>query len=450
MATEQEQVRQIFEQGSQGGAKGYVDPATFPGTEEEMAAVQDIISPTTAPDLDPYDGVSLSSYDAVPHATPSDPKTLSAIAGQMASLRSFMDPQTDMGTHYARSQDDINYLGEQEAIDKTLSEYSSYYQGLIKDMILQDIEDNVPQEANIIGASATQEYAKDIIDIISENEQILNTPYGLEAANILAHKGQISNADLVIAERQLYRKVIKGLMDGTSTFEDITNIAGMFWPDWRFDAQDLTKGGFFSAAEDLKQLAYNFQSRPLEERLAIFPQLAKDVMEASDGNELKAVNRLLQLFDPTQTESIDIESAFDALDLIGTGALVLSPVITAITKAAKAVSVTKTLSEVGAIEKAGKLNAANLMDETGQVAEAIKEERLISAANGSPFRFEEMGLKEATDTLSPETQKVIETTRKATQDQLSTVVAREGALDESGLTAAEKKMAQDKFGMVSI
>ena len=391
---------------------------------------------------------------------PEKPMAMKQIANSIASIKTTIDSSKSMKDHIDDATVALEEADPTLAIDGVTAEYHEYYRDLFKSILGETLETGDLEEvANTV---------EDIDTIFSETDDVLSQEDRLEHAQILALTGK---SDRLLAERQYYERKIGEMSEGTSLMDDIVNIGGMFWPDVHFDAADLTGSSTYDSQEAVKQYIDNFQQLSVEERLKVFPNMVKDVLAASDENEIKAANRLFQIIDPTKAEQVDVEFALDTFDW----ATIVGPVLNSVYKVARTANTLKRIKDSSkakevvvedgkvikveeevptkkvirtlADDQAGQLNAAALADETGEVADTLGIDDVTAAANTSPFQFSKQGLVGATDGLSGDTTKTLEEIDKIRSDvqkQLEPTLDHRNYLKETSLTPKEMEIAQTK------
>jgi len=287
------------------------------------------------------------------------PRSTQQTANTIASIKNTIDPDRSMAEHLEDASISLETGDQITAIDGVTAEYHEYYRDLFRSVLDENlVTSNLEEVADTV---------EDIKTVFSDTDDVLSQVDKLEHAQILSLTGK---SDRNLAERQYYERKVGELTEGTSIMEDIVNIGGMFWPDVHFDAADLTGSSTFDAEESVKQYIDRFQSMDQAERLKVFPNMVKDVLAASDGNEIKAANRLFQIIDPTKAEEVEVEFALDTFDW----ATIVAPIVNGVFKSAR------TMNTISKIKNSSK--AKETVVEGGKVKvveEEVIDEELINA-----------------------------------------------------------------------
>ena len=297
------------------------------------------------------------------------------IAGTIASLKETLDPSKPYEEHYYAARAMISELGEGAAIDEAVTQYEQLYVKQAEEALLTVI--NEMPELDVL------DVADDVRTVLEENHNSFKYGDKLEVAHILALSGTDKQEE---AERMYYLRTLTEIMKDTGLMENVWNGLGLFVPDFHWDLSDLTGTGMLDAPEALKKMIFNFQSMSVEERLAVWPQLVRDVMEASDENELKAVSKLLTFIDPTQ-EHINLEAFLEKLDVFAAAA----PMLWAGLKGARSYKILSNIKRAGDTEQASRLNAAALTDHTGTVSDSSHLPQDLTSLSGKILRLNEDG-----------------------------------------------------------
>jgi len=354
-----------------------------------------------------------------------------SLISTITTIRDITNPDIDTGQHYVNAQAQLQMSPREAVIDSVVGEYNDYYNGVINEMLVEESGMSTVEEAASI--------ADGVIAVKEEQRDMLAGPDKLEVAQILALTGKI---DKVAAERNYYSRKVAEMTDSLSTAQFAWDIVKTLAPGDAFiDAAQLTGGSVFDVVGDLKKFFTEWRSLPSEERMIMFPKLLADIEEVTDGNAVAAQRLASIMIDPTKDHDIVGEMLFDAMDIAG-----------ALSLAVSGANIIKNLATGGSKAEAARVNQQILADATGQVEEATGVNRVVAAANTSPFKFDSHGLKSATDDLSAEISKVeqaILNKRAEVQEDLTEIVSRRESLTESALTAEEQALAQER-GLTSV
>lgn len=266
---------------------------------------------------------------------------------------------------------------------------------------------------------------------VQERQQELAAPDTLQRQAVEAMSLEDNEFNkAVIADAYVGQK-LQELLDNTSTGEKILNVLGEFTPVSVWDRTDMLGVDLFSYDSDMKQLVVNYASMSPEEQIKNFPAIQAMVVEATDGNELRAVRFLSEIAGLSDLGHIS-DLFWDTLDF----ATLISPA--AILKATKANKIVNVAAKVNK-PKAGELVAAAAASD--EAADALQMTKTDVAITLSPFEYGDNAL-DAVDGIQYET---IASIQKAKRDVAEAVRALEDDLiQRPALTDKEMVIAQDK------
>lgn len=355
-----------------------------------------------------------------------------SITSQVAAVRQHLQPEVSYFDHFQTvlsevEQADGNYL---PILEESISQFGEAYQQEITNFVQDSLGE---KDAVDLGTAA--------YELMDETNEQLRQVDGPELTAVLAANGE----EIPLATEFLYyQRKIHELTKDQGFFEKLYEGASyIFIPKTIKDYADLTNSSILEAGDAVKNVFANWQSLSQEERLRTFPMMVGAVMEASDNNELRAVDTLLSLIDPSRASEVSERELEDRVEW----GLIAAPFIGWINRVRKTANIVSTAKRLGLEEEAGRINAANLSDRSGAVSQATGVDREVSAVTGHPFNFGEI-IPESPDGVHKATHKAlddIEKHRSRVQDKLHGIADDTEYLKERGLTDSEVEKVHSRF-----
>ena len=208
-----------------------------------------------------------------------------------------------------------------------------------------------------------------------------------------------------------------------------------------WDNETLT-GQYLNNEDFMKSLVLNFKGSDIETQLRMWPALKEEIFDALP--EGRAISLMTAFLDPTGVQSMSDFNNFwavlDIADITTLGAGVAFK-IASLTKKANAIKVMQDLNNT---EKAADVNAAAVMDSTGDVAEAVNIDKVTAHGNAMPFDM--TGLDEAaTAGLSTETLLRVKAVRSNQAKVAQGIIDEQSFVKESLLSPKSRVAAEAKY-----
>ncbi len=225
-----------------------------------------------------------------------------------------------------------------------------------------------------------QQIEKDRVDPMSNEKQLANTVERLWSDDKFNKSREIAN--------MYFNNTVVNLLDKgqkKSWIEIIASYGGFFLNDVRIDSSRIVNSSWIEAKPAMQKMILAFKAMPPHEQILIWPNLVKEVLAASDDNELKAVIRLLEFINPGGSKEFGKAATMDAI-FMGVDVALIAPIFIKIgRKAIQGTKVLNILKRMKAETKAGKVNADAIMDDSGDAAKIIGTEKEVAATNAMPI-----------------------------------------------------------------
>jgi len=199
-------------------------------------------------------------------------------------------------------------------------------------------------------------------------------------------------------------------------------------------------GGPFTSQETLKSFGRWFRGLPIEKQQAYWPEIKEHFFASKEKS--KAIDLMRQLLDPSAEFSME-HPAFKLLETVELGAAVRGLV-----NLTKHLTVQGRLSagakNLDNIDVAANVEAASLVDETGQVATAINTDRVISSINGSPLNMSDVD-PDTVRGLSPEIVERLLQFKAGLRESTEDIIEGKTALTPRFMTDSERVIQESKL-----
>lgn len=282
------------------------------------------------------------------------------------------------------------------------------------------------------------------------NEMLLESDERVEnLAGQIVDAASVVNTDPEIAQRienQIkFTQDIQDLVDDLGIVETAGEIVSLFIPGGLLKDNFDATGEIFGAEELMRDMVIGFKSLPPEEQFKMWPIIKEQMLEAMP--KVRALPALAAFLDPVGEEKLsDFSPFWAALDtadiaLLGFG------LAKRIGSLAKQLNGIRVLNRLGNTEDAADVNAASMVDATGNAAKAAGIDRVTAYNNASPFDVAQ--LDEAyTAELSTETLARLNAVNRKQKEVVQDIADQEIFLKEGLLTEQEREAAEEAFTKV--
>ena len=233
---------------------------------------------------------------------------------------------------------------------------------------------------------------------------------------------------------------VHNIMKDMSKLEMVGEIAGGFLPGAAVKDNFDATGSIFGAEDVMRDMVVGFKSMTAEQQVQAWPTIRDHLLDAMP--QMQAANTLAKFLDPVGEDDLGdfnaMWAALDSADLALSGFAIASR----IAKLTKQLNGIRLLSKLDSKEEAASLNAAAVMDTSGDVTRKAGIDDTTVYNNSMPFNVGDLDEAYA-EGLSTETLANINGVRKAQKEKVGQISRDETALREDLLDAADRPKAEE-------